>query len=73
MTRYSFYKEVGRLKVKGKTVHIGRPLLAKGEGLRAKLNLPLPKDSQDLKFIIAALASNAEYVITIDEGLRARS
>jgi len=57
------------LKKIGKFKKINQYPLRKAKMIIKKNRLPVPKDKYDVKFIEAALASKAKYIVTIDRGM----
>lgn len=57
------------LKKIGKFKKINQYPLKKAKTIISKNRLPIPEDKYDVKFIEAALASKAKYIVTIDRGM----
>lgn len=69
LTLVLFTKKLSELLGKGKIVKIKRTNLTKARRKIRDNNLLLPNDSDDHKFIEAAIAVHARYIITTDNGM----
>lgn len=69
MTKLIFQRKLEEIRQRGKLKRCNETPLRNARRRIRDERLPLPNDRTDIKFVEAALASNAGYIITTDRGL----
>lgn len=71
MSAYIFLRKLEGIKEMNKLKRVNNTILQRARRKIRQESLPLPSDRTDIKFLVAALAKSAKYIISTDRHLLA--